>query len=51
MASVNFAADPFEDFDGFWGACSTYASFSYLKYGPMRLFSQLAQDADLRLGG
>ncbi len=48
MASVNFAEDPFNDFDGFWGACSTYASFSYLKYGPMRLFSQLAQDADLR---
>ncbi len=50
MASVNFAADPFEAFDGFWGACSTYASFSYLKYGPMRLFSQLAQDTELRLG-
>ena len=30
--------------------CSTYASFSYLKYGPMRLFSQLAQDTELRLG-
>jgi transketolase len=50
MASVNLAEDPFTSFDGFWGACSTYASFSYLKYGPMRLFSQLAQDADLRLG-
>ncbi len=50
MASVNFAEDPFTTFDGYWGACSTYASFSYLKYGPMRLFSQLAQDADLRLG-
>jgi transketolase len=50
MASVNFAADPFTDFDGFWGACSTYGSFSYLKYGPLRLFSQLAQDCDLRVG-
>jgi transketolase len=50
MASVNFARDPFNDYDGFWGGCSTYASFSYLKYGPMRLFSQLAQDAELRLG-
>ena len=50
LASVNFAADPFTDFEGFWGACSTYGSFSYLKYGPLRLFSQMAQDADLRVG-
>ena len=50
MASVNFAADPVSDFDGFWGACSTYGSFSYLKYGPFRLLSQMAQDCDLRLG-
>ena len=50
LASVNFAADPMKDFDGFWGACSTYASFSYLKYGPMRLFSQLAQDCELKMG-
>jgi transketolase len=50
MASVNFAEDPFTAFDGFWGACSTYASFSYLKYGPMRLFSQAAQDTELGLG-
>ena len=50
MASVNLAADPFTGYDGFWGACSTYGSFSYLKYGPMRLFSQLAQDCDLRVG-
>ncbi len=50
LATVNFAADPFHQFEGFWGACSTYASFSYLKYGPLRLFSQLAQDGDLRVG-
>jgi len=50
LASVNFADDPFATFDGFWGACSTYGSFSYLKYGAMRLFSQLAQDADLKVG-
>jgi transketolase len=50
LATVNFAPDPFDRFKGFWGACSTYASFSYLKYGPLRLFSQLAQDADLRVG-
>ncbi len=50
IASVNFADDPFAEFNGLWGACSTYGSFSYLKYGEMRLFSQLAQDCDLRLG-
>ena len=50
LATVNLAADPFDEFDGFWGACSTYGSFSYLKYGPMRLFSQLAQDSELKVG-
>jgi transketolase len=50
IASVNLAADPMKGFDGFWAACSTYGSFSYLKYGPMRLFSQLAQDCDLKVG-
>jgi len=50
MASVNLADDPMRGFNGFWTACSTYGSFSYLKYGPMRLFSQLAQDSDLAVG-
>ncbi len=50
LASVNLADDPFAAFNGFWTACSTYASFSYLKYGPLRLFSQLAQDCDLKVG-
>jgi transketolase len=50
MASVNLAEDPFTEFNGFWGTCSTYGSFSYLKYGPMRLFSQLAQDCELKTG-
>jgi transketolase len=50
MASVNFAANPEEDFNGFWGAASTYGSFSYLKYGPMRLYSQLVQDCELKMG-
>jgi transketolase len=50
IASVNLASDPMSAFDGFWGACSTYGSFSYLKYGSMRLFSQLAQDCELKLG-
>ncbi|HEU5324665.1 MAG TPA: 1-deoxy-D-xylulose-5-phosphate synthase N-terminal domain-containing protein [Candidatus Limnocylindria bacterium] len=50
IATVNLADDPFHRFNGFWAACSTYGSFSYLKYGPMRLFSQLAQDSNLKLG-
>jgi transketolase len=50
LATVNMAADTFNDWNGFWGTCSTYGSFSYLKYGPMRLFSQLAQDCELRVG-
>jgi len=50
LATVNLSTDPFLNFDGFWGACSTYGSFSYLKYGPMRLFSQLAQDSELKVG-
>jgi transketolase len=50
IASVNMADDPMQGFNGLWAACSTYGSFSYLKYGPMRLFSQLAQDCDLEVG-
>jgi len=50
LATVNFSLDPEKRFNGFYGACSTYGSFSYLKYGPMRLFSQLAQDCELRVG-
>jgi transketolase len=50
MATVNFATNPETEFDGFWGACSTYGSFSYLKYGMLRLFSQLAQDCQWKMG-
>ena len=50
LTSVNFNEDPYEEFNGFYGAMSTYGSFSYLKYGPIRLFSQLAQDSDLKVG-
>jgi transketolase len=50
IASVNMADDPMQEFNGLYAACSTYGSFSYLKYGPMRLFSQLAQDCDLKVG-
>ena len=50
IASVNLAREPEKRFDGLYAACSTYGSFVYLKYGPMRLFSQLAQDCDLLVG-
>jgi transketolase len=50
LSSTNLSANPECSFDGFWGACSTYGSFSYLKYGPLRLFSQLAQDSQLKVG-
>ena len=50
IASVNLAEDPMKGWNGYWAGCSTYGSFSYLKYGPLRLFSQLAQDCDLPVG-
>lgn len=50
LASTNLSNDPEKKFQGFWGACSTYGSFSYLKYGPMRLYSQLVQDSPFKHG-
>ena len=50
LATVNFSEDTYKDFNGFYGAMSTYGSFSYLKYGPIRLFSQIAKDSDLKVG-
>lgn len=50
IACVNLSPKPYEDFDGFYAAHSTYASFSYLQYGLMRLFSQIAQDSDFKVG-
>jgi len=50
IAMTNFSPRPYEEFNGFYAACSTYGSFVYLKYGPMRLFSQLAQDCPLKVG-
>ncbi len=50
VASTNVAEDPWSEFDGLWGACSTYGAFVYLKYGPMRLFSQTAQDCRIKMG-
>ncbi len=49
-ATVNMSADPEREFLGYWTGTSTYGSFSYLKYGLMRLFSQLAQDCPLKVG-
>lgn len=50
MVTVNFATDPEQEFLGFYGSTSTYGSFSYLKYGPLRLFSQMAQDTPHKVG-
>jgi len=50
LATVNFSPDVYKNFNGFYGAMSTYGSFSYLKYGPLRLFSQIAQDSDFKVG-
>ncbi|MFQ6678138.1 MAG: 1-deoxy-D-xylulose-5-phosphate synthase N-terminal domain-containing protein [Fidelibacterota bacterium] len=50
LATVNFNRNVYDDFNGFYGAMSTYGSFSYLKYGPLRLFSQIAQDSDFKVG-
>ncbi|HKI84800.1 MAG TPA: transketolase [Candidatus Krumholzibacteria bacterium] len=50
ISAVNMAKKPTEEFLGFYSACSTYGSFSYLKYGPLRLFSQMSQDCELKLG-
>ncbi|MFQ6611612.1 MAG: 1-deoxy-D-xylulose-5-phosphate synthase N-terminal domain-containing protein [Fidelibacterota bacterium] len=50
LATVNFNPDVYKEFNGFFGAMSTYGSFSYLKYGPIRLFSQISQDTDFKIG-
>jgi transketolase len=50
IASVNFSTTPYAEFNGFYAAHSTYGSFSYLKYGLMRLFSQLSQDSQIKVG-
>ena len=49
-ASVNLSETPFDDYKGYFAGCATYGSFSYLKYGPMRLFSQACQDSQIKLG-
>lgn len=50
IASTNFADDPFKTFCGYYSIHGTYGSFIYLGYGPMRLFSQLAQDSLIQVG-
>ncbi|NIA18547.1 MAG: transketolase, partial [Simkaniaceae bacterium] len=50
ISSVNFNDDAYSAFNGFLTACSTYGSFSYLKYGVYRLYSQVAQDTQFKVG-
>ena len=50
IASTNLSSDPFDKFAGYVSAHATYGSFSYLGYGLMRLLSQMAQDADTKMG-
>ena len=50
LSTVNFNKDTLEQYNGFIGSFSTYGSFSYLKYGPIRLFSQIAQDSQIKVG-
>ena len=50
LSTVNFNKNTLEKYNGFIGSFSTYGSFSYLKYGPIRLFSQIAQDSQIKVG-
>ncbi|MFQ6613289.1 MAG: transketolase, partial [Fidelibacterota bacterium] len=50
LATVNLNTDVETEYNGFLGAMSTYGSFSYLKYGAMRLFSQISQDSQFKVG-
>lgn len=50
VATLNLAKDSKKEFDGFYGVSSSYDSFSYLAYGPLRLFSQFNQDTDRKSG-
>lgn len=50
LTTTNLSSDPFNEFNGFCGVCSTYASFSYLKYGEMRILSQMDQSCEIKFG-
>ncbi len=50
ISTVNFSKNPLKEYNGFYSASSTYGSFAYLKYGMMRLFSQLSQDCEVKTG-
>jgi transketolase len=50
ISAMNFSKKPFDEFNGFYTTSSTYGSFSYLKYGVMRIYSQMAQDSQIKLG-
>ncbi len=45
LATVNLSSDPEKEFDGFWGACSTYGSFSYLNMACSACLASLARTA------
>jgi len=50
IVSTNLSGSQLDEFNGYYTACSTYGAFAYLKYGPMRLFSQMAQDSQFQFG-
>ncbi len=50
VGATNVSEDVYGKFAGFYMATSTYGSFAYLKYGPYRLYSQMVQDCELKLG-
>ncbi|NOZ07331.1 MAG: transketolase [FCB group bacterium] len=51
IACVNLGTSPFEgNYNGYLSAGSTYGAFAYLKYGAYRLYSQMAQDTQLKIG-
>ena len=50
ISSLNFSKNPYDEDNGFYSISSTYASFAYLKYGAMRMFSQTVQDSQIKLG-
>ncbi|MBL7110167.1 MAG: transketolase, partial [Candidatus Marinimicrobia bacterium] len=50
ISSVNLSSNPYDEFNGYLTASSTYGAFAYLKYGIMRIYSQMAQDSQLKLG-
>jgi transketolase len=50
ISSVNFNNNVYKEFNGYLTASSTYSAFSYLKYGAFRVYSQMVQDSQFKLG-